>query len=267
MKVFLVLLALLAAARASAQWAVIDAANVIQNTMTAVNTLEQVAKAAEQISNQVQQIKQMEDQLNRLGNMRNVTSLAGFSQLRLSVEAPSLLRNWSDLLRTVDGVGILGDTRGGVYPAIGPTYRNYTGTPVPYNPDELRPAHAVTTQVDNFKAVQTDVYSQRDTLRKSIDGTSEALRLAQTEAEEMKLQATLQAQYTQLQDLNEQVLLSAAETQVKQAEFTAMKDAEEKTSAQARTALAQQEANKITDAYTTNYLCALQFVEERKLGQ
>ena len=266
MKAILLILALFLAARASAQWAVIDAANIIQNTMTALNTLEEVAKAAEQISNQVQQIKQMEDQLTRLGKMRDVTSLVGFSQLKLSVESPSLLRNWNDLLGNVDGVGILSDTRGGIYKPIGSSYRNYDGAPVAYAADDLKPAHAVTTQVDNFKAVQTDVYRQREALRKSLDDTSEALRMAQTEAEEMKLQATLQAQYTQLQDLNQQVLLSAAETQVKQSEVAAMKDAEEKTNTQARTALAQQEANKITSAYTTNYQCALKYVEERQLG-
>ena len=98
------------------------------------------------------------------------------------------------------------------------------------------------------------------------DDTGEALRLASTEAEETKLQATFQAQFTQLQDLNQQVLLSAADAQVKQAEVAAMKDAEVKTNAEARTVLAQQEANKITSAYTTNYQCALQFVEERPLS-
>lgn len=261
--ILLCLLLLAAGLRCSAQWAVIDPSNLVQNTMTAANTLEQLAKASQQITNQIQQIRHMEDQLRRIGKMSDVRRIPGFPQFKRMVETPSRLRKWDDLLTGVDGFGIMRDTRGGVYRVPGATFLNYDGVAVAYAADDLKPAQAVTAQADNFKAVQDDVYRQREELKAAIAETSEALRLADTEAEEMKLQATLHAQYGQMQELNQQVLLSAANAQVRQAEGHAMREAEEKKNAEARKVLSQDEARKVSTAYKTNYECALKFVEER----
>jgi type IV secretion system protein TrbJ len=245
------------------QWAVIDPTNLVQNTMTAVNTMEQLAKSAEQISNQIQQIKQMEDQLTRMGKMTDFTSLVGFPEFKLSLTLPTKVKTWADSISIVDGSGLFGDTRDGIYGGISSNFPDFDGVAVNRDSAAYKPAHEVTTKVNNFKEVQADVYSRREELKKAIAQTSEALQAAETEAEEKKLEAILNAQYSQLAALDSEVSLTATEIQVKSAEATAMRDAQSQADAEARGVLARQEAKKISSTFKPIYGSILQYVNER----
>jgi len=262
----LVLFGMATAVPSFAQWAVFDMPNLMQSVLNYAAMGEQIAKQAEQISNQVQQIRQFETQLRRMGDMANVRSLIGFSQFRADLNLPTQIRTWADSLSRVDGSGLFGDTRGGVFKPVAPQFPNYDGVPIDRDPQVFKQAHDVTVSVDDFKAVQSDVYTRRENLKRAIASTSDALQAASTEAEEQKLQAVLNAQYGQLAAVDGEVALSAAEVQVKAAEATAMNNAQAEADAETRRHLSQQEATKISTTFKPRYECLLQYVTERSLS-
>ena len=93
--------------------------------------------------------------------------------------------------------------------------------------------------------------------------TSDALQDAETDADEKKLSAVLQAQYSQLAALDSEIALSAGEIQVRAAESAAMTTARNEADAETRRTLAQEEARKLTTAFRPIYQSVLQYVNER----
>jgi type IV secretion system protein TrbJ len=247
----------------SGQWAVFDIANLTQNVTNYAAMVEQIAKQAEQISNQVQQIKQMEDQLTRMGKMSDFKSLVGYPEVQLSLTLPTKITTWAETVALVDGSGLFGDTRDGIYEPITSSFPDFDGVAVTRDPGAYKTAHEVTTKVNNFKQVQADVYSRREELKKAIAETSEALQSADTEAEEQKLEAILNAQYAQLAALDSEVSLTATEIQVKTSEASAMRDAQSQADAEARGVLARQEAKRISSTFKPIYGSILQYVNEQ----
>lgn len=245
-----------------AQWAVFDAAGLSQSVTNYAALVEQIANQAEQISHQVRQIAHMEDQLRRMGDMADFTAIVGFPEFHIDVRLPTKIRTWDESIILVDGYGIFEDSRDGIFEPISVEFPDFDGVRIAREPVIFKPVHEVTVKVDEFKEVQADVYSRRAVLREAIAATSEALRTATTEAEAKKLEAILDAQYAQLAALDSEVVLSAAEIQVKAAEAHAMETAQDKADAEARRKLAQQEAGKIAQTYTPIYKCLLQYVSE-----
>lgn len=248
-----------------AQWAVFDVANLTQSVSNYGAMVQQIAKQAEQVSNQVRQIQQMEDQLKRLGRMSDFKDLVGFPEFKMDLNLPTRIRVWAEGATRVDGVGIFGDTRGGVFRAIVNEFPDFDGAPVARAGEAYKPAQEITAKVDEFKEVQADVYARREELRKAIARTSDALQAAETDAEAKKLEAILNAQYSQLAALDSEVTLSAAEIQVRAAESSAMINAQDEADAESRRKLAQKEAAKVTSTFTPRYKCLLQFVTEKPL--
>ncbi|ACB74488.1 hypothetical protein [Opitutus terrae] len=246
----------------SAQWAVIDAANLSQSITNYAALVEQIAKEAEQISNQIHQIQQMQDQLDRLGKMADIKSIVGFAEFRLDLDLPTRIKLWAETTAKVDGFGIFGDTRDGIFRPVLNEFPDFEGGVLVRDSEIYKPAHEITTMVDEFKEVQADAYARREELRKAIARTSEALQAAETDAEEKKLEAILNAQYSQLAALDSEVALSAAEIQVRAAESVAMTDAQNEADAEARRKLAQQEAEKVTATFTPSYESILLYVKE-----
>lgn len=262
----LILLAATAAVPASAQLAVFDIPNLTQSIANYAAMTEQIAKQAAQIENQVQQIRQFETQLSRMGDMASIRSLVGFPEFRLDLGLPTQVKKWADELARVDGRGLFGDTRGGIFPEITAQFPDFDGVRVDRDPQVFKQSHDLVVTVDEFKTVQSDVYTRREDLKRAIASTSEALQAATTEAEEQKLQAVLNAQYGQLSAVDTEVALSAAQVQVKAAEATAMNNAQSDAEAEARRRLAQQEVKKLSTTFTPMYECMLQYVEERRLS-
>lgn len=244
-----------------AQWAVFDVANLQQSITNYAAMVEQLAREAEQITNQVRQIQQMEDQLKRMGNMANVKAIVGFPELKWDLNFPTRIRIWA--ARTASGRGIFGDTRGGVFRPVVAEFSDFDGGVIAREPEVYRSTEEVTATVDEFKDVQADVYARRDQLKKAIAQTSEALQAAETEAEEKKLEAILNAQYSQLAALDSEVTLSATEIQVRAAESAAMTKAQSEADAEARRTLAQQEAKKIGTTFKPLYDSVLFYVKEQ----
>lgn len=260
------LLMFVAASRAFAQWAVIDAANLQQSVVQYAALIEQISNQATQISHQVQQIQQFETRLKRLGDMATVKDLVGFPELKLDLTLPTKVKTWAESLGEVDGYGLFGDTRGGIFREISLEFPDFDGVLIERQPAAYKRAHEVTNKVDNFKEVQSDVYTRRENLKKAIAETSEAVRLAETDAEAKKQEAVLNAQYSQLVALDAEVALSAVEIQVKAAESTAMVDAQNEADAEARSRLAQQESRKLATAFKPAYECMLEYVTERRMS-
>lgn len=260
------LAALAGTAPCPAQWAVIDVAAIQQNLTNYSVLVEQLSQQATEISNQVQQIRQYETQLKRLGDMATVKNLVGFSEFRADLDLPTQIKSWKDNMVRVDGRGLFGDTRNGIYPAITLTFPDFDGGTVDRDEGAYKPAHDLVAAVDGFKVVQDDVYERREELKRAIGRTSDALQAADTEAEQKKLAAVLAAQYGQLAAVDDEVTLSAAEVQAKQVEATAMKIAKNEAESEARQKLAQQEAGKVTTAFKPTYECLLQYVSERRLN-
>lgn len=244
-----------------AQWAVFDVANLQQSVVNHAAMVEQLAKEAEQIANQVRQIQQMEDRLKRMGNMSEIKAVVGFPDLKWDLNLPTKIRIWAG--RAANGNGIFGDTRGGVFRGIENAFPDFEGAQVARDAEVYRPTLEITNKVDEFKEVQADVYARREELKKAIVRTSEALQAAETEAEEKKLEAVLNAQYNQLAALDSEVALSATEIQVRAAEKVAMSDAQDEADAEARRKLAQEEAKKVTKTFTPKYRSLLQYLTEK----
>lgn len=262
----LLIFAVVGSAPVFAQWAVFDIANLQQNLVNYMAITEQIAKQATQIENQIQQIRQMETQLQRAGDMANFRHLAGFAEFQSDLSLPTQIRTWSDRLSHVDGRGLFGDTRGGVFPEITGQFTDFDGTRVARDPQIFRQPHDLVVAVDQFKAVQNDVYQRRKDLKRAIAQTSEAMQAATTEAEEQKLQAVLEAQYGELAAVDAEVTLTAAEVQVKTAEAMAMSEARDSAETETRRRLAEQETGKLSTTFIPTYECLLQYVEERRLS-
>jgi hypothetical protein len=228
--------------------------------------VEQVSNQATQIANQIREIQQFETQLKRLGDMASVKNIIGFPEFRVDLSLPTQVKTWAEGLTRVDGRGLFGDTRGGIFREITPDFRDFDGATVERDPTVYKEAHDMAVTVDEFKTVQNDVYKRRDDLKQAIALTSDALQAAETEAEQKKLESVLNAQYGQLAAIDSEVALSAAEVQVKAAESTAMSKAQGDAEAEARRHLAQQEAEKLSTTFKPAYECLLQYVTERRLA-
>ena len=262
----LILFATVGAIPALAQLAVFDVPNLTQSIANYAAMTEQIAKQATQISNQVEQIKQFETQLQRMGDMASVRSLVGFSEFRADLSLPTQVKKWADGVARVDGRGLFGDTRDGIFREITAQFPDFDGVPIDRDPQVFKKTHDTVAAVDEFKTVQSDVYTRREDLKRAIADTSEAVQAATTEAEEQKLQAVLNAQYGQLAAVDAEVALSASQVQVKAAEASAMTDAQNDGDAEARRRLAQQEVKKISTVFKPRYECLLQYVTEQRLS-
>lgn len=262
----LLLLVTVGAVPGFAQWAVLDAPNLVQNATNYAVLVEQLSKQATEISNQVQQIAQYETQLKRMGDMASVKSLVGFSEFRADLALPTKIKTWAVGEAGVDGSGLFGDTRGGGFREITADFKDFDGQPVERDAAVYKNAQDMTATVDEFKAVQSDVYTRREDLKRAIGLTSDALQAADTEAEQKKLASVLTAQYGQLSAVDAEVALSAAEVQVKVAESTAMSNAQSEADAEARRRLAQQEVTKLSTTFKPKYECLLQYVTETRLS-
>ncbi len=255
-RLILILLSLAAGSQCRAQWAVIDVANLAQ-------AITNYAGILQQISNQAQQIQQSQDLLNRMGNMANVTAVVGYSGLQVDLSLPTQLQTWTGDLNGVTGAGIFGDTRDGVYAPINGQYSNFDGSSISRDPSLYKPAQGITASLNNFEAVQADVYARRTQLRQAIAQTSAALQAATTEAEEKKLSAVLNAQYGELASIDAEVMLSAAQVQAKATEAAAMNNAKGQADTESRTQLSQNEAQQITNTFQPSYSSVLQNVTEQ----
>jgi hypothetical protein len=204
----------------------------------------------------------MEDQLGRMGKMSDFKTLVGFQDFKVNLTLPTKIKTWSDSLAAVNGAGLFGDTRGGIFSGVASQFLDFDGTAVARSAIDYKPAHEITNKVDNFRDVQADVYVRRESLKQAIASTSDALQAAATEAEEKKLEAILSAQYGQLATLDSEVTLSAAEIQVKTAEAGAMQEAQARADAEVREKLAQQEAEKLRTTFKPIYTSILLYVRE-----
>jgi hypothetical protein len=91
----------------------------------------------------VQQIKQYETQLKRLGDMSSVKDLVGFSEFRADLNLPTQITSWSEASWRVNGQGLFGDTRGGVFLQISPEFRDFDGAVIERDANVYKPAHDV----------------------------------------------------------------------------------------------------------------------------
>ena len=118
-----------------AQWAVIDAANLQQSAVNYAAMVEQLANQATQITNQVRQIQQFETQLKRMGDMANVKDIVGFAQFRADLNLPTQVKTWAQGIARVDGRGLFGDTRGGIFREVRADFRDFDGAVVERDPE------------------------------------------------------------------------------------------------------------------------------------
>lgn len=255
-RLIFILLSLVAGSHCRAQWAVIDAANLTQ-------AITNYAGILQQINNQAQQIQQSQDLLNRMGNMATVTAVVGFPGLQVDLSLPTQLQTWTGDLSGVTGAGLFGDTRNGVYTPINSQYTGFDGSGISRDPTLYKPAQGVTASLNNFEAVQADVYARRTQLRQAIAQTSAALEAATTEAQEKKLSAVLNAQYGELASIDAEVMLSAAQVQAKATEAATMNGAKGQADTESRTQLSQNEAQQITNTFQPSYSSVLQNVTEQ----
>ena len=105
----------------------------------------------------------------------------------------------------LDGRGLFGDARGGIFREITEEFKDFDGGTIERDATVYKEAHDMVVTVDEFKTVQSDVYTRREDLKRAIGRTSEAMQAAETEAEQKKLEAVLNAQYGQLSAVGRRV--------------------------------------------------------------
>jgi type IV secretion system protein TrbJ len=250
-----------AAPSAFAVYPVIDAAGLKQSIVNYAALTRQLTNQATQIRQQLQQIQQFETELKRMGDMATYKKLVGFDELRADLDFKSHAQAWADGLVRVDGRGLWGDTRGGVFVAIEAQFPDFDGKVVVRAPGVFKEAHAVVAAVDEFKAVQADILARRDALKRAIARTGEAMQAASTAAEQQKLQAVIEAQYGQLAAVDGELTQSAAAIQAKLAEGAAMERARQQAEVETRRHLVAQEADKMTEVFRPATGSALRLVE------
>ena len=160
----IIIIAVAGAIPASAQWAVFDVPNLMQSVLNYAAMGEQIAKQAVQIKNQIEQIRQFETQLNRLGDMSNFRNLVGFSQFRADLNLPTQIKTWADGQNQVNGSGLFGDTRGGIYKPVAAQFPDFDGRQVERDPQVFKESHDMAVTVDDTTGniqVNTGDISQR----------------------------------------------------------------------------------------------------------
>ena len=179
---------------ARAQWIVYDPANTVQSVL---NTAQEVAQMVQQINNQVRQIQQLTDQLNEFKHYEDLFGdpkavlLTTVKPLTDDLRKTELGQTLTTLEGAVDaGQAMLYDANG-LFHSIGTTFNTPNGATVTRLEAPYRPVAAVQKTTDNFLSVSTDATTRRIALKEEIARTTEALKVATTDAEVQKLTGVL----------------------------------------------------------------------------
>ena len=179
---------------ARAQWVVYDPANTVQSVL---NTAQEIAKFVEMINNQVQQIQALEDQLNEFKHYESLFGdpkavvLATVQPLVNDLRKTELGQTLTALEGAVDaGEAMLYDANG-LFTSIGTTFTTPNGATVTRRQPTYLPVAAVQKTTDNYLTVSTDANARRIALKNQIAATTDALKVATTDAEVQKLTGVL----------------------------------------------------------------------------
>ena len=190
----LILVTLGVAGSARAQWIVYDPTMNMQQIMAQA---QNIAKYIEMIQNQVQQIQTLTDQLNEFKHYEDLFGdpkavlLTTVKPLTDDLRKTELGQTLTTLEGAVDaGQAMLYDANG-LFHSIGTTFNTPNGATVTRLEAPYRPVAAVQKTTDNFLSVSTDATTRRIALKEEIARTTEALKVATTDAEVQKLTGVL----------------------------------------------------------------------------
>jgi uncharacterized phage infection (PIP) family protein YhgE len=179
---------------ARAQWTVYDPAVHAQQI---ISTAQEIAKFVEMINNQVQQIEQLTEQVETLHHYVELFgdpatfAPASINALTADLTRTELGQTLTSLQSTIDAVAAMSYTGHGLFSSVAGQFTTPNGTPVERREEAYRPVAAVQRITENYLTVSQDAAARRAALKQEIARTTQALRVAQTDAEVQKLTGVL----------------------------------------------------------------------------
>lgn len=176
-----------------AQWTVYDPA-VHQQTI--LNGTQEIAKFVEVINNQISQINALTEQLNEFKHYKELFGdpakiSVGLTKASVELTASELGQNLDHLVKITDAATALAYDGGGLYQAIGGTFKTPRGKMVTRSVKDFTPFAAINTTTRNYVTVSANAAANRVALKTEIAATLNALSSARSDAEVQKLSAGL----------------------------------------------------------------------------
>ena len=185
----------------------------------------ELARFIEMVNNQYQQIMVLTNQLTQLEFLARI--LGDPATIRTADGLPALLTSLSSTGSNVARIALVAETTaleaqqysgGGLFRAVGDTFRTRDGDVLHRQDDPYKPIAAIFRAVANHDAVEQDVLTRRQHLRTAIQQTLTALLAATTDAEAQKLHGVLLGQLAELQTTDHELSFAAQRTLIQDIE-------------------------------------------------
>jgi chemotaxis protein histidine kinase CheA len=216
------LLTIVSALAARAQYPVSDVISHTLLTEANANFLQEMASDLEKLDTQITHLQNIESQgqqvLTLMGNPSQALSFAAGSMgLQPSALTNSaLFQSIQSIAQTANGVRSLANTSGGIFQAIPTT--TPSGLTIPRNTDAYKKFDAFEQQFSNFQSILTQAQTQRQQLLTQLQTVMSSS--AGTEAEQSEKIARINALAAQLH-ANDEVIRDADEQRQAQSEANA----------------------------------------------
>ncbi len=208
--------------------------NPISDVLAEEMHLEDLTKWVQSIENQVQQINTLTQQLQQVqayvkafGDPEKLLSIVGADQLISSLQQSGVGQTIGELQQLATGVQALQNNANGLYQSLGTTFQTPGGVQLPRAEELYRKFGAIQQGTENFQKVTDDVLSRRETLRQSIASTTEQLQAATTDAETQKLTGVLTGYTAELQAVDHEIDVAAAQVATQDIENRADREKQE----------------------------------------
>lgn len=193
--------------------------------------IEQIKQLYEQIEQLYQQIEQMDDYLARFGDPKQIVDLAGLDALLKELGQKTTGLDIEKRLPAITGEGMFGFDGVGVLEAITPSFE-VGGQVIEREPERYKAEDATRATIEEFRRKKQQVIERRDQLKGEIAETTKQLQTASTDSEVQKLTGVMLGLQTELEAMDQEVEIAAAENQARELENTNQRRAQAKAAAE-----------------------------------
>jgi hypothetical protein len=179
--------------------------------------VEEITQLHEQIDQLYAQIEQMDSYLDRFGDPKAIANLAGLDKLLGELQRKTEGLDIDERLGEIDGEGIFGFSGDGVFKPVGESF-TIGDQEFERNAEAYKPEDATRETIEQYRAKKKEVIERRDALKTEVAAATTQLKAAATDSEVKKLTGVLLGLQTELQALDEEVDIAAADAVVRDME-------------------------------------------------
>ena len=208
------------------------------------------------VNNQVQQINTLTQQLQQVtayvqafGDPATLLNITGANELIDGLGRSGVGQTIVSLRELADGTATLVNNANGLYQTVGETFTLPSNVRVPRAAELYRKFDVIDRMTENYTAVYDDVADRRQVYKGRLADTTRRLQASTTDAETQKLQGVVAGQAAQLESLDQEVLVAAAQVSVQ--DIANRNDAEKQK--QARAEEQQAEFSEAAANYVANF--------------